>query len=95
MFKKILCLDLFFGLLLSMGVQAQTKKEKVEQLLELTGSKRTMTQVAGTMLNSFKKVYSQVDESVWDKFLKEMNTDELIGMIVPIYDKYYTEEDFE
>lgn len=78
-----------------MGVQAQTKKEKVEQLLELTGSKRTMTQVAGTMLNSFKKVYSQVDESVWDKFLKEMNTDELIGMIVPIYDKYYTEEDFE
>ena len=67
-----------------MGVQAQTKKEKVEQLLELTGSKRTMTQVAGTMLNSFKKVYSQVDESVWDKFLKEMNTDELIGMIVPI-----------
>ena len=54
-----------------------------------------MTQVAGTMLNSFKKVYSQVDESVWDKFLKEMNTDELIGMIVPIYDKYYTEEDFE
>ena len=94
MFKKILCLDLFFGLLLSMGVQAQTKKEKVEQLSELTGSKRTMTQVAGTMLNSFKKVYSQVDESVWDKFLKEMNTDELIGMIVPIYDKYYTEEDF-
>lgn len=78
-----------------MGVQAQTKKEKVEQLLELTGSKRTMTQVAGTMLNSFKKVYSQVDESVWDKFLKEMNTDELIGMIVPTYDKYYTEEDFE
>ena len=78
-----------------MGVQAQTKKEKVEQLLELRGSKRTMTQVAGTMLNSFKKVYSQVDESVWDKFLKEMNTDELIGMIVPIYDKYYIEEDFE
>ena len=78
-----------------MGVQAQTKKEKVEQLLELTGSKRTMTQVAGTMLNSFKKVYSQVDESVWDKFLKGMNTDELIGMIVPTYDKYYTEEDFE
>ena len=77
-----------------MGVQAQTKKEKVEQLLELTGSKRTMTQVAGTMLNSFKIVYSQVDESVWDKFLKGMNTDELIGMIVPTYDKYYTEEDF-
>ena len=78
-----------------MGVQAQTKKEKVEQLLELTGSKRTMTQVAGAMLNSFKKVYSQVDESVWDKFLKGINTDELIGMIVPTYDKYYTEEDFE
>ena len=54
-----------------------------------------MTQVAGTMLNSFKIVYSQVDESVWDKFLKGINTDELIGMIVPTYDKYYTEEDFE
>lgn len=34
-------------------------------------------------------------EDFWNDFLKELNSDVLIKMIIPIYDKYYTESEIK
>ena len=75
--------------------QTSTKTEKVRQLLELMGSGKLAEQVASQMITLFQNAYTDVDKQFWDEFSKEMKTAELLELIVPIYEKYYTEEEVE
>ena len=83
------------GLLTSGFSQSVSKTDNIKHLLELTGSGKLGVQVGQTMVNSFKKNYPNVPEDFWNDFLKELNSDVLIKMIIPIYDKYYTESDIK
>ena len=47
------------------------------------------------MLNNFKDTYPDVPQEFWDKALSKINGEELKNIVVPIYDKYYTEEDID
>ena len=83
------------GLLTSGFSQSVSKTDNIKHLLELTGSGKLGVQVGQTMVNSFKKKYPNVPEDFWNDFLKELNSDVLIKMIIPIYDKYYTESEIK
>ncbi|WP_035672221.1 DUF2059 domain-containing protein [Flavobacterium sp. 83] len=83
------------GLLTSGFSQSSSKKDNIKNLLELTGSGKLGVQVGQNMINSFKKSYPNVPVEFWDDFLKEMNSDTLINLIIPIYDKYYTESEIK
>ena len=80
-----------------------TKNEEIKRLLELTGAKsnaiQSMNMMCDQLLPSLKKAYSNVPERFWDDFMAEFkaeaNIDELIDMIIPIYDKFYTEDDIK
>jgi hypothetical protein len=73
--------------------QAKTKTENIQTLLELTGSGKMGIQAMETMLVSFKQSYPLVPENFWKDFMKEVNADALNKMVIPIYDKYYTESE--
>ena len=64
-------------------------------MLELSGSAELGIQVATQMASSFQKAYPDVPEKFWDDFLAEIDADELIDLVIPIYEKYYTEEDVD
>ena len=36
-----------------------------------------------------------MDEKFWDDFAKEIKAEDLVNLIIPIYDKYYTEDDID
>ncbi len=61
----------------------------------MTGLGKLGVQVAQNMLTSFKQSFPNVPEEFWTNFMKEVNPEMLITMIIPIYDKYYTEEDIK
>lgn len=71
------------------------KEAKIIELLELTGSANLGAQYAKSLLGNFRNTYDQVDEGYWDEIEKEINAEELIKLIIPIYDKYYTIEDLD
>lgn len=75
--------------------QTATKTENIRKLLELTGSGKIGVQVAQNMIVSFKKVYPSVPEEFWEGFKKELNSEVLVEMVIPIYDKYYTETEIK
>lgn len=75
--------------------QTATKTENIRKLLELTGSGKIGVQVAQNMIISFKKVYPSVPEEFWEGFKKELNSEVLVEMVIPIYDKYYTETEIK
>lgn len=87
-------------LLLSISVtiafsQTATKLQNIKTLLELTGTGKMGVQVAQNMLSSFKTTYKDVPEDFWEDLKKEMNPDVLVNLIIPIYDKHYTELDIQ
>lgn len=45
------------------------------------------------MVGSMKKAMPQVPEKFWADFMKDVRTEELIDLIVPIYDRNLTQDD--
>lgn len=64
-------------------------------MLVLTGSGKLGIQVMETMIANFKSHYSNVDASFWDDFMKEVRPEDLVNMVVPVYDRNFTAEEIE
>jgi hypothetical protein len=91
---KISLLILSFCILsLSVNAQNNSKTEKIKQLLELSGSGKMGIQVMNQMMDSFKKSFTNVPQEFWDECKKEMKSEDITNMVIPIYEKYYTETD--
>jgi uncharacterized protein len=74
--------------------QPETQKQKdIRKLLKITGSGELGTQVMSQMIGSMKKTMPQVPEKFWGDFMKEVHTDELVDLIVPVYDRNLTHDD--
>lgn len=93
---KRLSITLILCGLLAAGFSQNTSKiDGIKKLLELTGAGQMGVQAAESMINSFKKTYPTVPEEFWEDFKKELKADDLVNMIIPIYDKYYSEADIK
>jgi uncharacterized protein len=47
----------------------------------------------GQMIGNMKKAMPQVPEKFWGDFMKEVHTEELVDLIVPVYDRNLTQGD--
>jgi len=63
--------------------------------MELTGSGKMAIQMMNQMMDSFKSSYSKVNDTFWEDFKKEIKAEDITNMIIPIYDKHYTESDID
>jgi len=74
--------------------QPETAKQKdIRKLLKITGSGELGAQVMTQMLTNMKKAMPQVPEKFWTDFMKEVHTEELVDLIVPVYDRNLTHDD--
>lgn len=91
--------NLFILLLLSFSLtsfaQTTSKPAQIRKLLELTGSIRVATQMMDQMIAGYKANLTNVPGEFWDEFKKEIDAEGLVKLIIPIYDKYYSEEDLQ
>jgi len=71
------------------------KKQAIRTLLELTGMAKVADQMIGQMFEQFAKGAPSVPPEAWQRLKKKMRADELIVLIMPVYDKYYTQEDLD
>jgi hypothetical protein len=67
------------------------KINNIKKLLDLTGSRKIITQ----LLNSLKTQYPQVPAKFWDTFMAELKSDDMIDEYIPIYSKYFTNEEIK
>jgi len=71
------------------------KAAEIRKMLALTGTVKLMNQMFDQMLDSFKMQNSGASTDFWNRFQKEINTQELVDKMVPLYDKYYTLDDLK
>ncbi len=75
------------------AAQDSAKQKDIRHLLQITGSGELGTQVMTQMLSNMKKTLPNVPEKFWTDFMKEVHTDELVDLIVPVYDRNLTQDD--
>ena len=54
-----------------------------------------MPEVMDQMIAEFRKALPDVPSQFWDDFRKEINIDELVSLMVPVYDKHLSLEDIK
>ncbi len=59
------------------------------------GIKKAMQIAMSGMIDAMKAQHSDAPQGFWDKFQKEMDSDEFITLLIPVYDKYYTMDDLK
>ena len=91
--KRVLIL--FFLIFTTLSANAEEKQDDIKKLLKMTGSGELAIQVMENMVVEFKKILPQVPEEFWKKFMEEIDPNEMIELVVPIYDKYFTHEDIK
>ena len=78
----------------SKEISAQ-KEKQIRELMELTGASKMGQQASDMMLASFRKSEPLVEDAFWDGLKSDLKIDELMEKIIPIYDKYYSEDDLK
>lgn len=91
--KTFLAAIFCFALSIQAFSQSSSKQQAIRELLEVTGSAKLGMQVVNNMVSAYQKSYSKADSSFWDEFLKEIKPDEFVTLTIPIYDKYFSEEE--
>lgn len=74
---------------------SESKQKKIKLLMETTGSAKLSLQMMSSLVQSMKIRYPNVDNAFWEEFLKESKTEDLMGLMLPVYDKYLTEPDID
>ncbi|HKR29049.1 MAG TPA: DUF2059 domain-containing protein [Terriglobales bacterium] len=71
------------------------KRAEIRKLIELTGAANISADALQKMIEPLKASYPQVPEEFWNTFIHEVHSDELIDLVIPIYDKYYTRDEIQ
>lgn len=77
----------------SMSTEQSVKRAEIRRLIELTGAANVSADALRQIIAPLKAGYPQVPQQFWDTFEKEVRSDELIDLVIPIYDKYYTRDE--
>ena len=73
----------------------RSKEATVRELMALTGAANLGQQVIAQMLTPLKQAIPDAPEAFWDSFMAEVNPDELVELVVPVYLKHFTQDDLE
>ena len=66
------------------------KTVDIRTLLTLTQAGEMAVQMMQEMLNSYRQGLPQVPDEFWAGFAKKIKTEDLVDMLVPVYDRHLT-----
>ena len=74
---------------------AKEKVEEIQKTLRLVGMEKMMVQMKTQMFTMFREKIKDVPEEYWKRAETKFDMAELLQLIIPLYDKYYTIEDLK
>jgi uncharacterized protein len=72
-----------------------SKQTQIMKMMEMVGTKKLLDNMKVTLKQSYAQKFPDKDQHYWDEFFDGLSSDRLVSMIVPIYDKHFTEEDIK
>lgn len=84
------------GLTLAFSSVAEpAKKQSVDQLMRVTGAGDLGMQMMNQMLPAMQQMLPDAPPAFWETFKQELDANELMNAIVPVYQKHLSEEDIQ
>lgn len=75
--------------------QPRTKEVVARELMEVSGSSKLAMQILEQMITPMKQVIPEVPDEFWSRFMAEVNPEELMAKVVPIYSEHYSLDELE
>jgi hypothetical protein len=69
--------------------------ESVKELMDKTGTGEMAVQAMNQMLPVIKQMVPEASDQFWVEFMKEVNPEDLVTMIIPIYQRHFSQEDID
>lgn len=93
--KKYLSTVVFvIGISCTINVDAETaKRDSIRHLLKITGSDEIAARTIASYLPHLKKITPKASEEFWRRTLREIDVEEIENKLIPVYQKYFTEEE--
>lgn len=76
-------------------VSDRASVDSVTELMDKTGTGEMAVQAMNQMLPVIKQMVPEASEEFWVEFMKEVNPEDLVAMIIPIYQKHFSQEDID
>ncbi len=89
----VLVIAFLFSSLAISEEPASTKS--IKALMQSTGSGEMGIQMMNQMLPALKKMIPDAPESFWTDVMAEVNAGDIEDMVIPVYQRYLTEEDIQ
>ena len=86
---------LFFGILSLSFLSAQSKTEKIKELMTLTKMMENMDIIINYVIETNQKNYPNSSPEFWKEFRNEATKKDLINLLIPVYDKNFSEKELE
>lgn len=93
--KNLLPICLLTLLFSSTTFAEQASPESIKALMIKTGAGNMATQMMGQMVPALKQMVPNAPDAFWNKIVSEVDSNEVIDMTVPIYQKYLTQDDID
>ncbi|WP_341838284.1 DUF2059 domain-containing protein [Chitinophaga pollutisoli] len=93
--KKLLFTLLLAAVATGASAQESAKTIKIRVLLSLNGASRVGMNTVKQMLAQYQKAYPSVDTAVWTRIAGYYNEKDLANLLVPIYERYFSEKDVD
>jgi hypothetical protein len=77
------------------NTQDPEKIKNINKLLEVTGMRSLSRQILNQVFVAMKGEYPQVPQKFWDTFIAELKPDDMINDFIPLYSKYFTNEEIK
>lgn len=74
-------------------VPSTTKEEDIRTLLEITGAADMGIQVMTAMMENLRPLAPDVPAEYWDQIAGSVSGDDLVDLVVPIYDRHYERQE--
>jgi len=83
------------ALLAMPALSAPAAPESIKALMHKTGAGDMSIQMMNQLIPSLKKMIPDAPESFWSDVMSEYDPDEMINIIIPVYQKHLSEEDIK
>jgi len=70
-----------------------TKDQDIRTLLQMTGAGQIGLQVLNSVVANFKSAAPQVPPEYWQKFQEQLSADDLVALVVPVYERNFTQQE--
>lgn len=89
--KTIVALLIFLGCSLATSAQNKARSGSVKELMELMGMQQLMVQMTDMLFEQMRSQLPDVEPAAWNEMKKEISANEIIDLVVPVYEKHFTE----